>query len=510
MYSAEKAKCNIMRRKRSTHRHARIVICILIALMLTGCGNKENVQQVEKTVEEELTQESVARETEQINETQESEQNKSEVIEEYMNSLINTTLAVDCSKSYDATELGLQIELVSERPDVVEVSGTYITAKAPGLVEITCTVEGQTKSFEVVVTQPEINTTDIVKTVGQSEQIWFYGTEGKPIFKSENPAIASVSEDGIITAEPTGIGQSTNILAEVDGKEFICKVTVEAIPQLQSMYKLVLAGDAHVGYTEDGKTSKFASWNAEISNIATQVVTYKDVGNVVERSMYGGVESVYFVPKLSTFSTYSEEDYVNLGDTVFPLYPASVWDNTESVQIVLAGTSQKANVWVKEMERMDENGEPIWKEARCTANYIPCDGYGIIELSDFTCSVNSFEQIYFYVWIEIGDYQTRLCVAGFGPRLTIGYDEENGVYDAKFSSDEPDAAILSFNVYDEFMREAPKASDIEERQAALESQNANSPFGYIQSDFLGAIGEEMQNQAIEKIASIALKALLGF
>lgn len=486
----------------------------MTVFMLTGCGNKENVQQVAETVEEEITQETVVRETEQVNETQEFEQKKSEAIEEYMNSLTNITLAVDCSKSYDATELGVQIELVSERTDVVEVSGTDITAKAPGLVEITCTVEGQTKSFEVVVTQPEINKTDIVKTVGQSEQILFYGTEGKPKFKSENPAIASVSEDGMVTAEPTGIGQSTNILAEVDGKKFTCKVTVEAIPQLQSMYKIVMGGNAHVGYTEDNM-SKYVSWNADVSNVSVEFATYKDTENCIQNHT-----EVFYIPRIASVSSFSEAEIEDLDDMVFPVYRA-FWGNTESIQIILAGTSQNADVWVKEIERLDENGEPVWRDARCMAKYTPYDGYGIIELTDFQCkqyntihpTYDAFDT-YFYVGVEIGDYQTRLCIAPTGPQIDFSMDEENGVHDVKvfgvFGGRNEYASVVSFNVYDEYMEKVPVASDVEQRQAALESQNANSSLGNISSDFLGAVGEEMQKQAIEKIASIALKAVFGF
>lgn len=108
-----------------------------------------------------------------------------------------------------------------------------VTAKATGTATITAKVtqNGTTYKLKVKLTvkAPTVKLTDSTKqlTAGQAYKFTAkaYGLTGEVKWTSSNPAVASVTSKGKVTAKKAG---TTTIRAEVNGKSASCKLTVKS------------------------------------------------------------------------------------------------------------------------------------------------------------------------------------------------------------------------------------------------------------------------------------------
>ena len=345
-----------------------IVAGFLLLGMLIGCSSSSEEPQTQTTVSQ---TEDNTRETEEEKEPVKSEAagnlDSSEETAEAATTMAETTafipdfkdktLALECQDIIELPDTLGHISFSSSQPDVVSVDehGT-LTALAVGTADITVQINEEPYIFEVVVTTPEISDTSITKIAGNTTQLFFYGTTGEPVFKSDNPAIASVDKNGVVTAEFTGSGQSTKIHATVDGKEFIVDVTVEPIPQLLSTYEITLHQD--ISNSPDGKY-QYEDMNLSLTGNANEIMH-------VEHE-----ESGVYHCTFETVLNVADGDYSSGND--YPLYRTYYTGTYETsyARIYLAGSSQEAAVMIK---------YPNGAECQSQINYTPCDGYGMIDI----------------------------------------------------------------------------------------------------------------------------------
>ena len=102
-----------------------------------------------------------------------------------------------------------------------------VTGRKTGTATITAKVGKKKYNCKVSVKDPKLNKTKLSLKVGSSETLILSGTDQKATWKSADSTIASVDSNGTITAKSAGI---VKITATVLNKDYVCIVTVEAIP----------------------------------------------------------------------------------------------------------------------------------------------------------------------------------------------------------------------------------------------------------------------------------------
>ncbi|MCI9447680.1 MAG: hypothetical protein HFH36_09840 [Lachnospiraceae bacterium] len=108
----------------------------------------------------------------------------------------------------------------------VDEYGT-VTAIKNGIATVTVTVDGVSKSCEITVKKPTVKfeKNDLILTVGQKKAVKVYVSSGnKPIYSSSNTCVATVDENGLITAMDLG---KAYIYATEDGVKSRMRVTVK-------------------------------------------------------------------------------------------------------------------------------------------------------------------------------------------------------------------------------------------------------------------------------------------
>lgn len=150
----------------------------------------------------------------------------------------DTTVAVGYSKEIEINDEVGTVNWESSDENIVSIDNGVLFGIDKGSAEISASIGEETYTFEVVTTTPELSTTSFRHIIGKEEKIEVFGTNGSVEWKSDNTAIATVSEDGTIYAEPSGAGQNTTVHAYVDGMDIPIDVVVEAVPQLLSTYKI--------------------------------------------------------------------------------------------------------------------------------------------------------------------------------------------------------------------------------------------------------------------------------
>ncbi len=272
-----------------------------------------------------------------------------------VNSFPDITLAVNYSTTMEINDAISDVSWESSVPEIVSVEDGVITSLTSGASNITAYIGEVPYTFEVVATTPDITTTSVRKIIGNTEQVSILGTNGKAEWKSDNTAIATVSDTGLITAEPTGAGQSTVIHAYIDGMEFKIDVAVEPIPQLSSTYKIY-------GYQN---STHIKNAKVTICTNANETVTYKD-GKANKQSVLNVAEV-----------DYSE-------DLTFPLYHAFSRGAAEGVStyadVYLVGTSQMADVIIQNIKTSSSEDQIILEQSNSDVVYEPCENYGIIHI----------------------------------------------------------------------------------------------------------------------------------
>lgn len=314
-----------------------------------------------------------------------------------INAFSDMTVAVGYSVALELNDALSEIQWESSLPETISVSNGIISALMPGAATVTGYVDGEAYSFEVVATTPEITTTSVRKIIGNTVQVSFLGTNGKAEWKSDNTAIATVSDTGLITAEPTGAGQSTVVHAYIDGMEFKVDVAVEPIPQLSSTYKIY------------GHQDNYQYKNANVTLCA----------NANEIAKFSYTEQDYFCCVTEDVLNVADADYSD-GST-YPIYRTFLSDDNSSyTDVYLVGTSQTADVLVQCIsDKISSNPEGIYS-SRSIVTYEPCDGYGIIHIYNATTPFANTRQL---ITVMVDGYQYQLVIGtGVGTDNYFHYD----------------------------------------------------------------------------------------
>lgn len=382
-----------------------------------------------------------------------------------VNTFPDMTLAVDCSKTIEMNDTFSDIQWESSSPEIVSVSEGVISSLGVGASTVTAYINDVPYSFEVVATTPDISTTSVRKIIGNTQQISILGTNGKIEWKSDNTAIATVSDTGLITAEGTGAGQSTVVHAYVDGMEFKVDVAVEPIPQLSSTYKI------------------YAHQDDEIYKNA-RATFCTNANETVKLSEYG-----YFdTPE--TVLNVADADYSD-GRT-YPLYYTFISRDDENyVEIYLLGTSQTADVAIR-CRPADS-----FRQSEDIIIYEPCENYGIIRIYHneqegqiATISVDGYEYEF------VIDRLTWQGVGAFGARLEFYYDQ--------LDKCPPNYMIEECSV-DEIV--IPEKINVDHAKLAANSRAYNPGTEWIERIGTKFV-EEVEDQAIEMAVAALFKIIL--
>ena len=116
-----------------------------------------------------------------------------------VNPFSDMTLAVNCSKTMELNDIMSNVRWESSAPEIVSVSEGTINSLSSGASVITAYIDEVPYSFEVVATTPDISASSVRKIIGNTQQISILGTNGQVECKSDNTAVATVTETGLIT-----------------------------------------------------------------------------------------------------------------------------------------------------------------------------------------------------------------------------------------------------------------------------------------------------------------------
>ena len=331
------------------------LVCLLCILCFSACGAQSNNGKDTQANNGKNT------ESEHDNDTDTGKNTESEIVEKNDLSdcdFSNLNLALDCSfELSDRYPEGCEYKI--EKTQIASVSNGKLFAQTEGKTKVTVTYKGQSKEFQLCITNPQISTTVVNKIVGNTVSLIVYGTNSEVEWESDNDSIATV-ENGVVTAMPSGCGLSTNIHAYVDGKDLSCQINVEPIPQLSTTYKI---------FSESFIRSTIAG------SYPCDLTAYSNVNKVIH----------YTEEQLADISGYSGkfadvEEVMNLGKVdysdgrtfaVYETYIESILGNDDftHIEIYLVGTSQDADVIAKST-----------KGYEMEVSYQAQEGYGIISV----------------------------------------------------------------------------------------------------------------------------------
>ena len=390
-----------------------------------------------------------------------------------VNSFPDITLAVNYSTTLEINDALSDVRWESSAPEIVSIEDGVITSLSSGASDITAHIGDASYTFEVVATTPDITTTSVRKIIGNTEQVSILGTHGTAEWKSDNTAIATVSDTGLITAEPTGAGQSTVVHAYVDGMEFKIDVAVEPIPQLSSTYKIY-------GHQDN---RRYKNAKATICINANEVIMLKC--------------SSYSVTKeLKAVLNVADEDYSD--GMTFPLY-RSFWsegDKGTYTDVYLVGTSQTAEVIIQNIstssyEDSDSGVRRLrYEHADSVVTYEPCDNYDIIHIyHDPSHEVSQLDvQL---VTVSVDGYQYQFAI------------DENE-HEWTFSYDGIDRLPANYMIEECSVDEVIEQEKINVNYASLKS---NSKTYYTSNDWVDRIGTKFVEAVEDEAISLAVGAL---
>ncbi|MCR5432539.1 MAG: Ig-like domain-containing protein [Lachnospiraceae bacterium] len=146
--------------------------------------------------------------------------------------LSKKTITLDCGEMTGITATtsnGKAVKWKSSRPGIAKVSEKgLVTALKPGVCSVTASIDGSKTVCNVTVAEPQIllSSDDVTLFKGQTYKLTAEVSSKRPVvYKSKKKSVATVSEDGTITAVKHG---SAVITATVDGVRVSCNVTVES------------------------------------------------------------------------------------------------------------------------------------------------------------------------------------------------------------------------------------------------------------------------------------------
>ncbi len=391
-----------------------------------------------------------------------------------VNAFPDMTVAVEHSVTLELNDAFSEVQWESSAPEIIEVNEGVVSALAAGASTLTASVDGKEYSFEVVGTTPEITTTSVRKIIGNTEQVSVLGTNGKAEWKSDNTAIATVSDTGLITAEPTGAGQNTVVHAYIDGMEFKIDVAVEPIPQLSSTYKIY-------GYQN---TAQYKNATIALCTNANEVMKIK-----YEKTANEWDEELYLTTEVQEVLNVADADYSD-GST-YPVYRAYkkgkyAVDDKIRTDIYLVGTSQTAEVLVQRLGYCQ--GEFYSPDSVVT--YEPCDGYGIIHVyCDEVYSGGMGGQI--IVTVMVDGYQYQFAISKMG----------DGHFDYAYRDRIPENYMIEECSVDEIV--TMQNSNYSAVASNFKTYNSNN-------DWMERIGTKFVEAVEDEAISMAAGALLKF
>ena len=201
------------------------------------------------------------------------------------------------ASAYDvngATLTGRPVVWSSDTPAIASVSAQgLVTAIAPGVAVITATVEGRSAAASVTVSVVPVAAVSITPNsvsllVGATQNLTASATDangtvltGRPVaWSSGNPAVATVSALGVVTAVTPG---SATINAVVEGRTATATITVSALPvvtvgvtptsanlQVGQVQQLTASAYDASGNALTGRAVAWSSTNTAIATVTTQ------------------------------------------------------------------------------------------------------------------------------------------------------------------------------------------------------------------------------------------------
>lgn len=185
-----------------------------------------------------------------------------------------------------------KIEYFSENSEVAEVSGTgLITAKEIGSTMVTIVCDGNEATLYVAVFKKAnylnlLTESDVTLTEGEEYKILASTDGSKPItYISENENIASVSKDGLITANNCG---QTNVVLKIDGINKCVSVNVkgkiEELILTKNDFNIPLGQIEQIEIVSnlEGNTINYISNNEEVARVSEDgIISTHKVGSAV-------------------------------------------------------------------------------------------------------------------------------------------------------------------------------------------------------------------------------------
>jgi uncharacterized protein YjdB len=142
----------------------------------------------------------------------------------------------------------------SDKPKIANVNDNgKVKAINTGKAIITATANNKKYKCSVTVETPKINTTEVTTRIGWTEQLKLDGTRQDIIWSSSNDAIATVSDDGLVTG--CDIGEAI-ITATIGKHKYKCTVKIPQ-PYLWETSLDIGVGDTvmnHISYASDDTT----------------------------------------------------------------------------------------------------------------------------------------------------------------------------------------------------------------------------------------------------------------
>lgn len=174
------------------------------------------------------------------------------------------TLEVDHYKTIRVHGTTSRIYWSSGNSRVASVSGSgKVFANAPGSTTITASVAGRKITCRVNVIA--VNKKVLTLPTGNTFALKITGAKSTPIWSSDNNKVATVSNDGIVTAVASG---TATITATVDGKEVKSKITVIGISN-QSIVMEVGGWSGAVKTLKVNGTSSKITWSSSNNSVAS-------------------------------------------------------------------------------------------------------------------------------------------------------------------------------------------------------------------------------------------------
>jgi uncharacterized protein YjdB/cell wall-associated NlpC family hydrolase len=192
---------------------------------------------------------------------------------------------------------GLGAKFTSSAPNVVKVSTKgKMTAVSPGTAVITCQTSTGKATCTVTVNRMNINKNYTEVCAGEYTTLKVVGTNSKIVWKSKNPAIASVGSTGKVKGNKVG---KTYVVAKVSGTKFRCDIKVTKTP---TTYERFTSKKKNY-LRSDSKTKKKLVLVPKYKLLKVTKVKYTDTytwGKTKYRGKKGWVVLNYYKYKLGT------------------------------------------------------------------------------------------------------------------------------------------------------------------------------------------------------------------